>query len=107
MNQQQKRIDLIDKITKDDTPINVGNAAKIFLIALKGFFAETSGGKRIKKEIGEDNYNVLCTGLATTFLTSLFVSASTDKENLKERMDIVMDATHDILAAVKTNGVDA
>ena len=96
MEQSQKRIILLEKILTDNNKVEVGMVAELFGGCIRLMSEKTKTFQDIKSKVSEEEWARFLHGLSNSFLTSLYVTASNSKEQLKERMDECDDANKDV-----------
>lgn len=102
MTKQEKgRIELVDKIKNDTNTLEVRDITQAFLEIFFGYFEISKSGSAIKKKLTEEEYVRYVTGFVNSFLSTIYVSASKDEKELKQRMEYVKKINKDVLIESK------
>lgn len=98
---EDKRIKLLDIITKDENKIEVKEVAEIFIGLFTQYFELTKTGKKVKDKLSKDEYVSYVTGFVNSYLSSLYASAAKNKKELKKRMDLIKQINEDVLVSME------
>ena len=92
---------LLEMVKNDINDVIVNQVLEIFLGTFIPYFEKTETGKAVKKKLAKEEFVKFINGYTTTFLSSLFVSAASSEEELKQRIKVVTDINKDVLVSVE------